>query len=105
MFALTEKKNGSTVSLKEKESSFSKIFIDPITIKNKTHKTKEHQVMIKVYIVQYEFQADEKVFFVDYEFQADENVQVVEYDFQADKKVFPVQYDFQADKKVFRVRY
>lgn len=61
----------------------------------------------KVFIVNYESQADYKVFFVDYQSQ-EKNAQIiaggklVDYESQADVKVFIVKYESQADIKILR---
>ena len=61
----------------------------------------------KVYIVDYESQADYKVYFVDYENQQ-KNHQIiyggklVDYESQADCKVYLVNYENQADIKILR---
>lgn len=61
----------------------------------------------KVFIVNYESQADHKVFFVDYESQQ-KNAQLifpgelVKYESQADVKVFIVNYESQAGIKIMR---
>ncbi|KXK01392.1 MAG: hypothetical protein UZ04_CHB001002251 [Chlorobi bacterium OLB4] len=61
----------------------------------------------KVYIVNYESQADYKVYFVDYESQQKNhqiiaNGKLVNYASQADCKVFIVNYESQADIKILR---
>ncbi len=61
----------------------------------------------KVYIVNYESQADYKVYFVDYESQQKNhqiiaNGKLVNYESQADCKVFIVNYESQADIKILR---
>jgi len=61
----------------------------------------------KVFIVNYESQADYKVFFVDYEssqknHQIIAGGQLVQYESQADSKVFIVNYESQADIKIMR---
>ncbi len=61
----------------------------------------------RVFIVQYDYQADHKVFFVDSDYQ-EKNQQIispgelVDYDYQADVKVFIVNYDYQASIKIMR---
>ncbi len=61
----------------------------------------------RVFIVQYEGQADHKVFFVDYDSQ-EKNQQIispgelVDYEGQADVKVFIVNYEGQASIKITR---
>jgi hypothetical protein len=61
----------------------------------------------KVYIVNYESQADYKVYFVDYESQQKNhqiiaNGKLVDYESQADYKIFIVNYESQADIKILR---
>jgi hypothetical protein len=61
----------------------------------------------KVYIVNYESQADYKVYFVDYESQQKghqiiANGKLVNYESQSDCKVFIVNYESQADIKILR---
>ena len=61
----------------------------------------------KVYIVNYESQADYKVYFVDYEslqknHQIIANGKLVDYESQADCKIFIVNYESQADIKILR---
>jgi hypothetical protein len=61
----------------------------------------------KVYIVNYESQADYKVYFVDYESQQKNhqiiaNGKLVNYESQSDCKVFIVNYESQADIKILR---
>jgi hypothetical protein len=61
----------------------------------------------KVYIVNYESQADYKVYFVDYESQQKNhqiiaNGKLVDYQSQADCKIFIVNYESQADIKILR---
>jgi hypothetical protein len=61
----------------------------------------------KVYIVNYESQADYKVYFVDYESQQKNhqiiaNGKLVDYESQADCKIFIVNYESQADIKILR---
>ena len=61
----------------------------------------------KVYIVNYESQADYKVYFVDYESQQKNhqiimNGKLMPYESQADCKVFIVQYESQAQIKILR---
>jgi hypothetical protein len=61
----------------------------------------------KVYIVNYESQAEYKVYFVDYESQQKNhqiiaNGKLVNYESQADCKVFIVNYESQADIKILR---
>jgi hypothetical protein len=61
----------------------------------------------KVYIVNYDHQADHKVYFCDYDHQQ-KNHQIiaggklVNYDHQADFKVYIVNYDHQASIKILR---
>jgi hypothetical protein len=61
----------------------------------------------KVYIVNYDHQADHKVYFCDYDHQQ-KNHQIiaggtlVNYDHQADVKVYIVNYDHQASIKILR---
>ena len=61
----------------------------------------------RIFIVQYESQADRKVYFVDYASQ-ERNTEIitpgeiVQYESQADTKVFIVQYESQADIKIMR---
>lgn len=64
-------------------------------------------MIAKVYMVNYESQADYKVYFVDYESQQKnhqiiENGKLVDYESQADVKVFIVNYESQADIKILR---
>lgn len=61
----------------------------------------------KVYIVNYESQADYKVYFVDYESQQKNhqiilNGKLMPYESQADCKVFIVKYESQASIKILR---
>ncbi len=61
----------------------------------------------KVFMVNYESQADYRVYFVDYESQQKnhqiiENGKLVDYESQADVKVFIVNYESQADIKILR---
>jgi hypothetical protein len=61
----------------------------------------------KVYIVNYESQADYKVYFVDYESQQKNhqiiaNGKLVNYESQSDCKVFIVNYESQANIKILR---
>jgi hypothetical protein len=61
----------------------------------------------KVYIVNYESQADYKVYFVDYESQQKNhqiimNGKLMPYESQADCKVFIVKYESQAQIKILR---
>lgn len=61
----------------------------------------------KVFIVNYESQADYKVFFVNYESQQKNhqiiaNGKLVNYESQADCKVYIVNYESQADIKILR---
>ena len=61
----------------------------------------------KVYIVNYESQADYKVYFVDYESQQKNhqiimNGKLMPYESQADCKVFMVKYESQAQIKILR---
>jgi hypothetical protein len=61
----------------------------------------------KVYIVNYESQADYKVYFVEYESQQKNhqiiaNGKLVNYESQSDCKVFIVNYESQADIKILR---
>ena len=61
----------------------------------------------KVFIVNYESQADYKVFFVNYESQQRNhqiiaNGKLVNYESQADCKVYIVNYESQADIKILR---
>ena len=61
----------------------------------------------KVYIVNYESQADYKVYFVDYESQQKNhqiimNGKLMPYEGQADCKVFIVKYESQAQIKILR---
>ena len=61
----------------------------------------------KIYITNYQSQADYKVFFVNYESQ-EKNAQIIKgckltnYQSQADCKVFIVNYESQADIKIMR---
>jgi hypothetical protein len=57
--------------------------------------------------VKYESQCDLKVYIVDYESQADEHGlwYPVDYESQADKKIYFVKYESQADLKIFIVKY
>ena len=64
----------------------------------------------KVYIVNYESQADYKVYFVDYESQQKNhqiiaNGKLVDYESQADCKIFIVNYESQADIKILRKKF
>lgn len=67
----------------------------------------ESQADLKVYVVKYESQCDLKVFKVKYESEADEDGLwfFVEYESQADLKVYFVEYESQADLKIFKVKY
>jgi hypothetical protein len=61
----------------------------------------------KVYIVNYESQADYKVYFVDYESQQKNhqiiaNGKLVNYESQADCKVFIIKYESQSNIKILR---
>ena len=61
----------------------------------------------KVYIVNYESQADYKVYFVDYESQQKNhqiimNGKLMPYESQSDCKVFIVKYESQAQIKILR---
>lgn len=61
----------------------------------------------KVYIVNYESQADYKVYFVDYESQQKNhqiimNGKLMPYESQADCKVYIVKYESQAQIKILR---
>jgi hypothetical protein len=61
----------------------------------------------KVYIVNYESQADYNVYFVEYESQQKNhqiiaNGKLAEYESQADCKVYIVNYESQADIKILR---
>ncbi len=61
----------------------------------------------KVYIVNYESQADYKVYFVDYESQQKNhqiimNGKLMPYESQADCKIFIVKYESQAQIKILR---
>ncbi len=67
----------------------------------------DYQADVKVYVVDYDYQADLKVFKSDYDYQA--NGDGIWYftssDYQADKKIFFTDYDYQADLKIFFVEY
>ena len=67
----------------------------------------DSQADLKVYVVKYESQCDLKVFKVEYESQADEDGlwYFVEYESQADLKIYFVEYESQADLKIFKVEY
>jgi hypothetical protein len=81
-----------------------------VTIKTKkqsSNKLKINTMAAKVYIVDYEHQANYKVFFVDYEHQQKNhqiiaNGKLVNYEHEADCKVFIVNYEHQADIKIMR---
>lgn len=75
---------------------------------------------LKVYVTDYDYQADLKIFVCDYDYQADLKVYktnydyqatdyglwyFVKYDYQADKKIYFTDYDYQADIKISFVDY
>ncbi|MCC7278518.1 MAG: hypothetical protein IT487_09400 [Chromatiaceae bacterium] len=62
---------------------------------------------VKVYIVNYETQADHNVYFVDYDSQQENEGlispgELVDYETQADVKVFIVKYETQASIKIMK---
>ena len=67
----------------------------------------DYQADIKVFVVNYDYQADLKVFKVEYDYQAKDEGEwyFTDYDYQADKKIYFTDYDYQADLKVFFVEY